>query len=147
MAQLMPGLGGGMMATSGMDQGMADDMAAPHNPADRLEEIARTGNYKERSLAAIQMLGLDAERAVEIIKNMVLDQDPFQRESIAFALGEQYHPLVLESMIMSLQDRERRVAATAQRALKKWEQLPLDVFPESAREEIRRAVKNQPPAK
>lgn len=111
------------------------------DPAVQLEEAARSGNIKERSRAAMQMLSLDAERAVDMIRGMISDQDPFQRECMASALGEQYHPLIQEMMLQGLRDPERRVASAAARAFKRWEQLPAEVCPEEVRNRIRGLMK------
>jgi len=129
-----------LMATPGNSGGMG--MPVAPDPVMQLEQVIKTGNYKERALAAMQMINLDTEKALDVIKQMITDPDPFQRESMAFALGEQYHPLTLELLLDSLNDNEKRVAAAAFRALKRIEQQPEEIVPMEAREEIAKALKN-----
>lgn len=107
-----------------------------------LEQLTRTGNYKERALAAVRMLELDADKALDIIKAMITDQDPFQRENMVFALGEQYHPLTLDLLIEGMKDNEKRVATAAGRSLRRMEKQPADILPTEARGQIRQALKN-----
>lgn len=115
------------------------------DPLCELERITTTGNYKERALAAVQMLALDAEKALGVISGMLADPDPFQRENMAFALGRQYHPLTLELLLAALKDSEPRVANAACRALKKLEQQPEEEIPGEARDLVRKTLRNLPP--
>jgi len=96
------------------------EMPAP-DPVSELEQICLTGNFKERALAAVRMLNLNAERAVDILKSMTASADPFQRENTYFALGEQFHPLTLDLLFDGVQDGEQRVVAAAARALRRLE--------------------------
>jgi len=105
-----------------------------------IEQMIQTGNYKERSLAAMQLMDVDAEKALDYIKQMITDTDPFQRESIIFALGERYHPLTLELVIEGLKDNEKRVVDASVRSLKRLEQSPDDSMTEQIRQELKSAL-------
>jgi hypothetical protein len=129
------------MGTTAQVTVMDVDNSRP-NPVSELEAKTLSGNYKERALAAMQMLNLDAERAVEVIKRMLTDPDPFQRECMAAMLGEQFHPLTLELLLEGLKDNEDRVVAAAVRAARKWEQLPEEIYPLEAKEKMKAAVKS-----
>ncbi|MBN1595890.1 HEAT repeat domain-containing protein [candidate division FCPU426 bacterium] len=113
------------------------------DPVLQLEYMARSGNYKERSLAAVKILNYDVEKALEIIRQMITDPDPFLRENIAAALGQQYHPMTVELLLECLKDNEKRVVAAALRAAKQLDQLPEETMPDEIKSEIQLALKNQ----
>ncbi len=115
--------------------------AAPaYHPGSELESVIQSGNYKERALAAVQYLDLDAERALDYIGQMVKAEDPFQRESILFALGEKIHPLTLELVIEGLQDKEKRVVDAAARALRRLAASSDPSLSDSMKDEINNAL-------
>ncbi len=118
-----PGDGMGQMPNMG---GMSNPAA--NDPVFQLDQIILTGNLKERALAAVRMLNLNADRALDVIQRMMTAEDPFQRENMAFALGEQYHPITLDLLKSALADTERRVAVAAYRALKRLERQPDEGF-------------------
>lgn len=104
-----------------------------------LEQMTQTGNFKERALAAVKMLDLNAERAADILKDMAGSADPFQRENTFFALGEQYHPLTLDLLLTGTRDAEERAVAAAVRSLRRLEK-NAPGLPEEARERIRETL-------
>jgi hypothetical protein len=135
-------------AYPGQTEGMAPNpgMGAPAgpDPVFQLDQIILTGNLKERALAAVHMLNLNVDRAMDEIQKMIAADDPFQRENMAFALGEQYHPMTLDLLKNALADTERRVALAAFRALKRLERQPENVLAPEAREAVVLAIKNAP---
>ena len=88
----------------------------------------------------MQLMEVDAEKALDYIKQMITDTDPFQRESIVFALGEKFHPLTLELVINSLKDTEQRVVDATVRALKRLEQVQDESLTDEVRNEIKQAL-------
>jgi hypothetical protein len=107
----------------------------------QLEFIARNGNHKERTLAAVRMLNLDLDRSLGLIKEMMAHSDPFLRETMAAAMGEIYHPLTMELLLEGLKDNEKRVVNAAARSLKKIEKMPDEVVPPEVRVEIQKNLK------
>ncbi len=138
-ARLSPGISSPQLPSSPENISVAVPV---DNQLMELEQLTMTGNYKERALAAVRMLELDADKALDIIKVMITDQDPFQRENMVFALGEQYHPLTLDLLVEAMKDNEKRVATAAGRSLRRMEKQPEDMLPTEAREQIRKALKN-----
>jgi hypothetical protein len=114
------------------------------DPVFQLEQIALTGNLKERALAAVRMLNLNSDKALEMIQQMITADDPFQRENMAFALGEQYHPMALDYLKRCLSDTERRVAMAAFRALKRLERQPENALAPEARAAVLSALSQAP---
>jgi hypothetical protein len=146
--QVVPGDGnanmGGTPNPSSMPNMGGMPNPAPNDPLFQLDQIILTGNLKERAMAAMRMLSLNPERALDVIQKMMTAEDSFQRENMAFSLGEQYHPLTLDLLINALTDSERRVALVAYRALKRLERQPEEVLPSEARNMVLAAIKNAP---
>lgn len=109
-------------------------------PGGDLEAVIQSGNYKERSLAVVQLLDIDAERALDYIGQMIKADDPFQRESMFFALGEKVHPLTLELIIEGLRDGEKRVADAAARSLRRLSASADPALTEQMKGEINNAL-------
>lgn len=103
----------------------------------QLIRVVFTGNLKERALAAARLLKLDPVRALNIINELMHTDDPFQRESMAIALGEYYHPQTVALLASVLGDSEYRVAVAAYRALVRLSRLPAAELPEEARQNIK----------
>jgi hypothetical protein len=145
----LPSAGGNARLTSAPVQQIAA-MPAPGpmpgsdraEPGGDLEQLTQVGNFKERALAAVRMLSQDAERAVDILRDMAGSLDPFQRENTYFALGEQFHPLTLELLLAGLQDAEQRVRAAAIRSLRRLDQ-NLPDLPDEIRVKIQTALRTQ----
>jgi len=141
------GFGGPRLPAAASSQVLIGPGAAPlapgegQDPLEVLDQTLQNGNYKERALAAMKMLYLDANRAADVIKGMIMDPDPFLRENMAFALGEHYHPLTLELLLAAVQDGERRVSDAALRALRRLEGQTEETLTESARQQILLALK------
>jgi hypothetical protein len=127
-----------------MPQPQGTPQPAANDPVFQLDQIILTGNLKQRAVAAVRMLSLNTERGLDEIQKMMTAADPFQRENMASALGEQYHPLAVDLLKNALTDTERRVALVAYRALKRLERQPENSLPPEAREAIMDALKNAP---
>jgi hypothetical protein len=114
------------------------------DPVFQLTRLIFTGNLKERALAAARLLKLDETRGLNIIRELIAAPDPFQRESMAIALGESYHAQTVELLSTALSDGERRVSVAAFRALSRLSRLPDGEIPAEARPLIKGFLQQAP---
>jgi hypothetical protein len=117
-----------------------------HDLIRSLELRAEQGNYKQRSLAMMQLLQIAEQKALPALENAMADQDPFFRECVVGSMGTYYHARTVAWLLDALNDPEPRVIKAAQRSLRRLLKLPPALLPQNTRERIEKELQSGLPA-
>jgi HEAT repeats len=108
-----------------------------------LDQIVQKGSYQERVMAAVKLFDLDSKHALESMKRMMTDVDPFQREALVRVLGAYYHPETLPLLLDSVSDNKEQVSVAAVESLHKIQTTPGLILSDDDRRKISTALEKK----